>query len=379
MTIKTTLTTLSIATIVSLSLIGCGSSSSSSKGDTDTAAGFKTKFKAKSIGDQVEELMGGVIGIADEVGNGKMGDPMGANLAAADTTLVESQFSWNSTMDFYNNILSIKNVWDGGLKEIVEASPQVAQAAPITSKINEALSAIIEISDANGDGILTTSDLIANNGEKAFRNQISNASGRTKIALSQTKLSELQSLLEGLKTTVSPTDAELPLSAQVVDNVIVVGYNKLGTEAEKLLTALTALKDAPTSANVEAARTQWRATREHWEAGEGHIFGPVDTLGVDPKVDSWPVDKTQLTGALGGYDASLSNIDGFPVTMKGFHAIEFLLFGDGSTLENADDAVARLQLVVGDEDASEKARLGYLEALGKSFAKDIKSLVDAWE
>jgi len=379
MTIKTTLTTFSIASIVSLSLIGCGGGNSNSGNDNNGGVqGYKAQFKAKSIGDQVEELMGGVIGIADEVGSGKMGDPMGAGLAQANTTLVESQFSWNSTMDFYNNILSIKNVWDGGLKEIAEVS-QAAQAQTITADIAATLAAIVAISDFDGDLVLKTSDLLANNGSMAFRNQISNAGGRILIEDAVTKLAALQSHLETLKTSIAPTDTELPKAAAVVDNVIVTGYNNLGTEAGKLSTALTALKDAPTSTNVEAARTQWRATREHWEAGEGHIFGPVDTLGVDPKVDSWPVDKTQLTGALGGYDASLSNIDGFPVTMKGFHAIEFLLFGDGLTLESAADAATRLQSVVGDEDASEKARLGYLEALGKSFAKDIKSLTDAWK
>ena len=83
---------------------------------------------------------------------------------------------------------------------------------------------------------------------------------------------------------------------------------------------------------------------------------------------------------MSGWDPELSNIDGFPVTMKGFHAIEYLLFGDGSTLESTEDAITRLQTPVGDEDTAEdKIRLKYLEALGKSFAKDIKSLVDAWK
>ena len=149
---------------------------------------------------------------------------------------------------------------------------------------------------------------------------------------------------------------------------------------DSLATALSTLKATPTAENVQVARTQWRATRQYWEGGEGHIFGPVDTLGVDPKVDSWPVDKTQLDGALSGWDSELSNIDGFPVTMKGFHAIEYLLFGDGATQESATDAMTRLQTPVGDEDTAEdKIRLGYLEAMGKSFAKDIKSLVDAWK
>jgi len=377
---KKTITLGLVSVVASAMLVGCGSSGNSNENSNGTgnAEGYKAQFKAKSIGDQVEELMGGIIGIADEVGNGKIGDPLGADLAHADTTLVESQFSWNSTMDFYNNILSIKNVWDGGLKEIAEAS-QAAQAQTITDDITAALAAIVAISDFDGDLVLETSDLLANNGSMAFRNQISEGGGRTLIEDAVTKLATLQSHLETLKTSIAPTDAELAKAAAVVDNVIVTGYNNLGTEAAKLETALTALKNDPTAAKVQAARTQWRETRVYWESGEGHIFGPVDTLGVDPKVDSWPVDKTQLDGALSGWDPDLSNIDGFPVTMKGFHAIEYLLFGDGSTLESTADTASRLQTPVDGEDASEKIRLKYLEALGKSFAKDIKSLTDAWK
>ena len=151
--------------------------------------------------------------------------------------------------------------------------------------------------------------------------------------------------------------------------MIVKGYNDLGAQATKLSSALTALKDAPSAENVQNARDAWRDTREFWEAGEGHIFGPVDTLGVDPKVDSWPVDKTQLDGALDGWDSELSNIDGFPTTMKGFHAIEYLLFGDGSTLEATNNTLNNL----------DETKRAYLEALGVSFAKDIKSLTDAWK
>lgn len=373
-----------ISAVASAMLVGCGGGSSDNGSGTSgggTSGGGTTSytatFKAQSVGDQVEELMGGIIGIADEVGNGKMGDPMGADLAHADTTLVESQFSWNSTMDFYDNIVSIKNVWDGGLKEIAEAS-QAAQADTITTEITEALALLVAISDFDGDLVLDTADLTANNGEMAFRQQISDAAGRVNIEAAQAKLLSLQNHLEALKTSIAPTDAELPLASKVVDNIIVPGYTALGIEAVKLVTTLTALKNNPSASTVTDARDQWRATRKPWEAGEGHIFGPVDTLGVDPKVDSWPVDKNQLDSALGGYDPDLSNVDGFPVTMKGFHAMEYLLFGDGTTPETPTDAASRLQTPVDGEPVSEKVRLDYLEALGVSFQKDIKSLVDAW-
>ena len=58
----------------------------------------------------VQEMINGMVGIADEVGNGKIADPF----TERDTRLVESQFSYNSLLDFQDNIRSIQNVYMGG-------------------------------------------------------------------------------------------------------------------------------------------------------------------------------------------------------------------------------------------------------------------------
>ncbi len=56
-----------------------------------------------------EELVNGMIGICDEVANGKIEEPF----AMADPSLEESPFSQNSIVDFKNNILGVKNVYFG--------------------------------------------------------------------------------------------------------------------------------------------------------------------------------------------------------------------------------------------------------------------------
>ena len=60
-----------------------------------------------------EEMVRGMIGILDEVANGKIADPYDE----ADTTLVESQFSFNSLADFSDNIRSVQNVYTGDLPQ----------------------------------------------------------------------------------------------------------------------------------------------------------------------------------------------------------------------------------------------------------------------
>ena len=54
-------------------------------------------------------MLEALIGICDEVGGGKMAEPF----AAKDPQLVESPYSGNSTTDFKNNIIGIKNVYLG--------------------------------------------------------------------------------------------------------------------------------------------------------------------------------------------------------------------------------------------------------------------------
>ncbi|MDE0041260.1 MAG: hypothetical protein OXT74_04440, partial [Candidatus Poribacteria bacterium] len=63
----------------------------------------------KSQKSAVQEMVNGMIVIADEVANGKISDPFNER----DTTLVESQFSFNSIADFQDNIRGIQNVYMG--------------------------------------------------------------------------------------------------------------------------------------------------------------------------------------------------------------------------------------------------------------------------
>ena len=57
----------------------------------------------------VQEMVNGMIGICDEVANGKIADPFVEN----DPRLVESQFSFNSIADFQNNLRSVQHVYTG--------------------------------------------------------------------------------------------------------------------------------------------------------------------------------------------------------------------------------------------------------------------------
>ena len=67
------------------------------------------------------------------------------------------------------------------------------------------------------------------------------------------------------------------------------------------------------------------------------LFGPVDELGLDPNMDSWPLDQSQIVQILKSQDFSNLNwkegesddkIESAQ-SLRGFHTLEFLIFKDG--------------------------------------------------
>lgn len=93
---------------------------------------------------------------------------------------------------------------------------------------------------------------------------------------------------------------------------------------------------APSGAGLIDIQAKWRAARDPWESNESFGFGPVGNDGIDGNTDDWPVDINSLKTIL----ASNQTLDATFVTnmvtnTKGFHAIEYLIFGqDGSKTVN---------------------------------------------
>ncbi|MBO7523343.1 MAG: hypothetical protein J6T30_05770 [Bacteroidales bacterium] len=65
----------------------------------------------KSITAGSEQIIEGCKTIVDEVGNSKIGKPY----TGEDINYIESPHAYNSITDFYDNIVSIRNVYYGGL------------------------------------------------------------------------------------------------------------------------------------------------------------------------------------------------------------------------------------------------------------------------
>lgn len=121
------------------------------------------------------------------------------------------------------------------------------------------------------------------------------------------------------------------------NNVIIKTYANLNTAAGVLETALATLQTIQTVQNLESSRQAWRDARKPWEQSEGFLFGPVDQQGLDPAMDSWPVNVIDLNGVLtNGTALTKTYIDGLDGTLKGFHTMEYLLWGTNGDKQIGD-------------------------------------------
>ena len=140
--------------------------------------------------------------------------------------------------------------------------------------------------------------------------------------------------------TVNVTEADLSAAvAQYVDGVVLPTYKALAEMNEALNKAVEKFRQSPSDANFEEVANAWLDAREPWESSEAFLFGPVADKGLDPNMDSWPLDQVSIAAILnsadwaalewtGNYDEDDENIEAVQ-SVRGFHTLEYLTFKDG--------------------------------------------------
>lgn len=298
-------------------------------------APFATQFKTHSSSEYpsatsaIEEIVDKCAEIANEVGQAKIGDPY-ALYAAGRTEealyAVESWYSWHSRDDYTNNIRSIRNSYFGGY-DVTSAAPNslsaaIAQADPALD--SEVCSAI----DAAEQAIQAI--------QQPFRNNIPSARSLSAMEACADLEETLNLKLKPAATALSEATLHSIVEAYV-DNVVVPTYTLLSERNAALRSSVESLCAAPSNATFEAAANAWMSAREPWEKSEAFLFGPVDAMGLDPNMDSWPLDQASIIQILnsGNFnDLNWSDGDSDDAIeakqgVRGFHTLEFLLFLNG--------------------------------------------------
>ena len=172
--------------------------------------------------------------------------------------------------------------------------------------------------------------------------------------------------------TVTPQPTTFSFNADemitnLTNDVIVSGYQSLQDKAQAFHLATLTLLNSPTAESLAAAQQAWRDVRLPWEQGEAHIFGPVDALSIDPHLDTWPLNTSDLQTLLTNQSGfSADEIKNWNDDVQGFHTMEFLLFGDG--VDNNNKEITEMT-------ALERE---YLAASAEVFYDHTANLYNAW-
>ena len=125
---------------------------------------------------------------------------------------------------------------------------------------------------------------------------------------------------------------------QYLNHTIYPTYTNLANESDKLVERLEALKENKTQANVNAATETFLEARHWWEMSEAFLFGAANDFGIDPHIDSWPLDEDAFNNLMASPNmiAALANDEDGTVAgeqlgnaLLGFHGIEYILFREG--------------------------------------------------
>jgi putative iron-regulated protein len=201
--------------------------------------------------------------------------------------------------------------------------------------------------------------------------------------------------------------------AAVIANYADLVYQSYADTYQLALTMQTAINtfvDTPSAANLTAAKNAWLAAREPYGQTEAYreCNGPIDTdnssstpwgLGNEGQMNAWPIDEGYIDYVQAGtepyagtYTSIISDatitINEATIAAKnedvddksistGWHAIEFLLWGQDNSVPSVNQA--GLRDFTDYTTASDATRRGqYLKAVTTILINDLSDLVNTW-
>jgi hypothetical protein len=137
------------------------------------------------------------------------------------------------------------------------------------------------------------------------------------------------------------------IAQQYVSNAVNTTYEKLATETaslyDQILAAKTKFIADPRSlsqSELDKICETFKTARAYYESSEAFLYGAATDFGIDPHVDTWPLDveglataltnKGQLEALSGDNNAAIAYATGkLGQELLGFHGIEFVIFRNG--------------------------------------------------
>ena len=177
---------------------------------------------------------------------------------------------------------------------------------------------------------------------------------------------------------------------QYVNGVVVPTYKSLADEANELAALCQQLRENPTQSKVQECCDKWISARKYWELSEAFLFGAAADYNIDPHIDSWPLQKSQLDNILNNssliaaLDEDGAGADAFATLgygLLGFHAVEYVLFRDGAARNVGDISERELiyNAAVAQDLANQTVRLEAAWAAMNNISSAKRAILEEYE
>lgn len=186
--------------------------------------------------------------------------------------------------------------------------------------------------------------------------------------------------------------------------IVYQNYKDAYDDAVELETAINTFTTTPTDANFTTVKNKWKDARESYGTTEAFRFanGPIDDAnGPEGLMNSWPLDENFVDYVNGDSNAGIINHpELYPTIDKatleglnenggeknisvGYHAIEFLLWGQDLTTPSANQPGQRpytdYVTGAGGTASNQARRANYLKVCADLLTDNLDYLVNQWE
>jgi putative iron-regulated protein len=183
-------------------------------------------------------------------------------------------------------------------------------------------------------------------------------------------------------------------------SIVYANYSDVLETTEALDAAVNTFVATPTTANQTAAQNAWKAARDPYGESEVYRFydGPIDNPenGPEGEINAWPMDELFVDYVQDDPTAGIINeTASFPTLSKeiiaqqneeggetnistGYHAVEFLLWGQDRSTSGPGARPYTDYLTTGGTAANQARRGQYLRAVAELLVDDLTTVKDAW-
>jgi putative iron-regulated protein len=211
----------------------------------------------------------------------------------------------------------------------------------------------------------------------------------------------LLSFCVACKEDENPLPALKKQFAENYASLVYQNYSDALAKAQTLKTKIDELAAVPTQAKFDECKTAWKEARIPYGQTEAFRFseGPIDDEdGPEGQLNAWPMDEVYIDYVVGNATSgiinnaatypsitaellkSLNEAGGEANISTGFHAVEFLLWGqDNNTGSAGTRPYTDFVSGVGGTAANQQRRGQYLKVVAEIIVADLQSMADEWK